>query len=93
MQNIALCALVGRTNNVVVDGKTHYHHHRHVHFHHQKPRALDLDLVDHQNEAPSYRLRGNNQFVEATFLIPQPQSNNTRVSDAKKNGFLVNNLD
>ena len=58
---------------IVIDGKTQYYHH-HEHFHHYKsqPRSLRLneDTVLQEDLVPSYHLRANSKFVEATFRLP-----------------------
>ena len=67
----------GNKKTVVIDGKTQYYHH-HEHFHHYKsqPRSLRLNedtvLEDQQQDLaiPSYHLRANSKFVEATFRLP-----------------------
>ena len=90
----------GRSDSVVVDGKTHYHHHRHFHYH--EPRSLSL--TTEPPSLPTYNLRANSKYVEATFLFPHKNETSTAavaaghttafhdahpmVIEAKKEGYV-----
>ena len=76
---------------VVIDGKTqYYHHHEHFHHYNSQPRSLQLNedtvslLEDHQQQQedlniPSYHLRANSKFVEATFRLPNNGGNSSHI--------------
>ena len=84
----------GRSDSVVLDdGKTHYHHHRHFHYH--EPRSLSL--TTEPPSLPTYNLRANSKYVEATFLFPHKNETTTAaiahgghpmVIEAKKEGYV-----
>ena len=64
-----------------IDGG-HGQKHFHQHFHYLDFEPRNLPSVD----LPSYKLKGNKKYVEATFLFPQAQSNWTKaeVIEAKR---------
>jgi hypothetical protein len=69
-KSLAAFFCVGKTTSaagIVIDGKTHYHRHEHYHHYNQQPRAIQFH--DDVN-VPSYKVRANNKFVEATFVFP-----------------------
>ena len=83
--------LLGRLpdNSIVIDGKTHYHHHEHFHYHEeQQPRSIKWN-----SKAPSYDLKADSQFVEATFRFPNnsslPPSLHQVVEAKNTDGFLL----
>ena len=90
-------------NGIVIDGKAHYHHHQHFHYHDQEqPRAIKWNSS--QKSIPSYDLKANSKFVEATFRFPNNSSfqhhhqhpitsESSQVIEAKNNnvdGFVLN---
>ena len=76
-------------NGIVIDGKTHYHHHEHFHYHdQQQPRAIKWNSL-----APSYDLKGNSQFVEATFRFPNNSSFHDPITPQSSQVIEAKNVD